>query len=310
MPKLALIISAAAAITAHAQASELASSAALREALEGADLELGFSATEAASYARQPEKPAADAAKQPASSGGGAADLAKKLQNPVADLISVPLQFNYDEGYGPKDAGRVTLNVQPVIPFSISKDWNVISRTILPVIYQDSVANGIDSDFGLGDTVQSFFFSPKEPVGGWILGFGPVALLPTGTDPALRSDQLGLGPTAVALRQEHGFTYGALVNHIWAVTEDDDHDTINATFLQPFLGYTWPSATTLTLNAEMTYDWTHDELTLPLNLMLSQLAHLGSQPVQFQIGGRWYAKSPDNGPDWGLRFAITFLFPK
>jgi hypothetical protein len=237
-------------------------------------------------------------------------DLAKKLQNPVADLISVPFQFNYDEGFGPKDGARYTLNIQPVIPISISEKWNLISRTILPVIDQESIADGIDSDFGLGDVTQSLFFSPKKPVGGWILGFGPAALLPTGTSPRLRNEQLGLGPTVVALRQEHGWTYGLLANQIWAVTDSDDHDTINASFIQPFLSYTWPSATSLTLNSETTYDWTHHEATVPLNLMLSQLVKFGKQPVNFQIGGRYYVDSPDGGPEWGLRFAITFLFPK
>ncbi len=251
------------------------------------------------------------AATPPPSDGADqSADLAKKLQNPVADLISVPLQFNYDDGFGPKDGGRYTLNIQPVIPISISEKWNLISRTILPVIDQQSTADGIDSDFGLGDVTQSFFFSPKEPVGGWILGFGPVALLPTGTSPRLRNEQLAIGPTVVALRQEHGWTYGILANHLWAVTDSDDHDTINSSFIQPFISHTWPSATSLTLNSETTYDWTHHEATVPINLMLSQLVRIGKQPVNFQIGGRYYADSPDGGPEWGIRFAITFLFPK
>lgn len=240
----------------------------------------------------------------------GSQDLAKKLQNPVSDLISVPFQFNYDNGFGPKDADRLTLNIQPVIPISLSEDWNLISRTILPVVYQDSIANGVDSDFGLADTVQSFFFSPKEPVNGWILGGGPVALIPTATENSLGSDQLGLGPTFVALRQEHGFTYGALVNHIWGVTDSDDHPDVNATFIQPFVSYTWPSATTLGLNAEITYDWTAEEFNVPVNLMLSQLSSIGNQPVQYQIGGRAYIDSPPGGAEWGLRFTITFLFPK
>lgn len=259
----------------------------------------------------QPDKPQ-DPQAAPAGSSGASDpnDLAKKLQNPVADLISVPFQFNYDEGFGPKDAGRVTLNIQPVIPIELNEDWNVISRTIIPVIYQGSVATGVDDEFGIGDTVQSFFFSPKEPVNGWILGAGPALLLPTGTEQGLRSEQLGLGPTAVALRQHDGWTYGALVNQLWGVNDPKDNTRVNATFIQPFLSHTWPSATTLTLNAEATYDWTDEELTLPFNLMLSQLVKLGDHPVQFQIGGRWYADAPPGGPDWGLRFTVTFLFPK
>ena len=288
-------------------------------------LDVGISAVVAHSIARDAadwsgsslslRQPSADAPNEDASTPTAAgahdpSDLAKKLQNPVADLISVPLQLNYDNGFGPKEADRLTLNIEPVIPFKLNEDWNLISRTILPVIYEDSPANGVSSDFGLGDTVQSFFFSPKDPVKGWILGFGPAALLPTGTSPLFRSEQFGLGPTAVALRQHDGWTYGALVNHIWGVTDPDDNTRVNSTFFQPFLAHTWPTATTLTLNSEMTYDWTEDELTLPLNLMLSQLVKFGRQPVQFQIGGRWYVDAPDDGPEWGLRFAVTFLFPR
>jgi len=236
--------------------------------------------------------------------------LAKKLSNPVASLISVPFQFNYDEGYGPKDAGRLTLNIQPVIPFSITEEWNLIVRTILPVIVQGSTAEGVGDSFGLGDTTQSFFFSPKEPIDGWVLAIGPVGLWPTGTEPELRSEQVGLGPTALALRQQGPWTYGILMNHIWGVTHSDDHADVNATFLQPFLAHNWKSGTTLSFNTETSYDWTGDQWTVPLNVIVSQVIKFGKQPVQFFVGARYYAESPDNGPEWGLRFGFTLLFPK
>lgn len=237
-------------------------------------------------------------------------ELAKQLANPVASLISVPFQFNYDTNIGPKNADRVTLNIQPVIPFSLNADWNLISRTILPVTYLGSTADGVDSATGLGDTVQSLFFSPVKPVGGWILGAGPVFLLPTATEDAFKSKQFGLGPTVVGLKQHDGWTYGALVNHVWGVNNPDDRAPVNSTFIQPFLVYTTPNAVSFSLNTESGYDWNAEQWTVPINLSVSKLTSIGNQKLQFQVGGRYYAEGPDGGPDWGLRFNVTFLFPK
>ncbi len=245
-----------------------------------------------------------------AGSGGGGAELAAKLQNPVADLISVPFQFNFDTGFGPKDGDKLTLNIQPVIPVSINEDWNVIIRTIMPVVHLASIADGISSETGLGDITQSFFFSPTAPVNGWIVGFGPVFLWPTATDEGLGGEKWGAGPTIVIVKQHSGWTYGMLANHIWSYAGDGDRDDINATFLQPFISYTFPTLTTLTFNTESTYDWTNQEWTVPLNLQVSQLLKFGGMPVQIALGGRYYAQSPDGGPEWGVRFVITFLFPK
>jgi hypothetical protein len=238
------------------------------------------------------------------------ADLAKKLANPISDLISLPIQSNYDFGVGPGDGTKWTTNIQPVIPFGISEDWNLISRTILPVIDQEGFAaagDGLDA-FGLGDTVQSFFFSPKESSPIW--GVGPVFLIPTATDSLLGSEKWGIGPTAVVLKQEGPWTYGALANHFWDFAGDDSRNPVNATFLQPFVAYITPTKTTFTLNTETTYDWRNDQWTVPLNIIVSQLFKIGDQPVQAFIGARYYAEKPANGPEWGLRFGFTFLFPK
>jgi len=256
-------------------------------------------------------KYAAEQPPPPPAAGHDPAELANKLNNPVASLISVPFQVNYDEGFGPKDASRLMLNIQPVIPITLNNEWNLIVRTIVPVIYQDSLADGIDSKFGLGDTLQSLFFSPKAPTsGGWIWGVGPAFLWPTAADDMLGSRKWGLGPTGLLLRQEHGWTYGILANHIWSYAGDSDRSEVNATFLQPFLSHTWPTATTLGINTESTYDWNGEEWTVPINLFVSQLIRIDKHPVQFSIGPRYYAESPHGGPEWGARFVVTFLFPK
>ncbi len=246
----------------------------------------------------------------PADANAQQAELAKKLQNPVADLVSVPIQNNWDFNIGPENAMRYTANLQPVIPFSLAEDWNVITRTILPVIYAEEPVKGFGDKFGLGDTLQSFFLSPKAPVGGWILGAGPVFQWPTSTDDALGNGKLGAGPTAVALRQEHGWTYGALVNHVWSYAGQGNTANVNNTFLQPFVGFTTKKFMTFTVNTESTYEWDQEQWTVPLNFMVQQLLKIGGQPIAFQAGYRYYAEAPNGGPDWGLRFAITFLFPK
>lgn len=237
-------------------------------------------------------------------------ELAKQLANPVAALISVPIQFNYDDGFA-NDGHRTLLNIQPVIPMSISQDWNLISRTILPVVSQSNVV-GNDSQSGLGDVTQSFFFSPKKPTeSGWIWGVGPALLLPTATKDQLGTEKWGLGPTAVALKQTgDGWTYGALVNHIWSVAGNDDRSDVSNTFLQPFLTKGIGQGRTIALNLESTYDWKANHWTVPMNLSYSKVTKWGDQLVSLQGGVRYYIERPDGGPNWGLRAAITFLFPR
>ena len=237
-------------------------------------------------------------------------DLAQQLANPVASLISVPFQANWDFGIGVNDATRFTLNIQPVIPLSLNEEWNLIVRTILPVIDAESPAPGIDDASGLGDTVQSFFFSPKKPVGGWILAAGPVALWPTATDSQLGGEQWGAGPTALALRQKGPWTFGLLTNHLWSYAGDNARAEVNATFIQPFVSYITSTKTTFTINSETTYDWTGQQWSVPVNLVISQLFKVGSQPMQAFVGGRYYLEGPDGGPEWGLRAGLVLLFPK
>jgi len=241
-------------------------------------------------------------------------ELAKKLANPIASLISLPFQLNYDENIGPIEKGKVyKLNIQPVIPFSINRNWNLITRTILPVVWQRDVVPNVSDESGLSDTVQSLFFSPKAPTkGGVIWGVGPVFLIPTATDETLGTRKWGAGPTVVALTQKGPLTIGFLANHIWSFAGDDNRDNVNATFMQPFVSYITPTMTTFTLQTETTYNWKNEEWSVPVNAIVSQLLKAGDLPFQVSLGARYWADSPENaGPgDWGGRFALTLLLPK
>src|SRR5437899_11012356 len=253
--------------------------------------------------------------------------LAKELANPIASLISVPFQANEDWGYGPTGNGyKFTVNIQPVIPISISKDWNLILRTIVPIVSQHDLFYFANlpknsplqpqnrSQDGLSDTLQSFFFSPKKPGPfGLIWGLGPALLYPTGTNDLLGSGTFSIGPTVVVLKQIGGLTAGALMNQLWSVAIEEHRSSVSQMFLQPFVAYTTKTHTTFTLSSESTANWNNTpgdaKWTVPLIFQISQILKIGRQPISLQIGGKYYADSPRYGPDWGVRLNLTLLYP-
>jgi hypothetical protein len=243
----------------------------------------------------------------------GEAELAQELTNPLADLMSIPFQMNYDRGIGPLDDGwKLQTNIQPVIPFTLNENWNLISRTIIPVIYQEDIFPRAGSQFGLGDINLSLFFSPRKTnSGGLIWGIGPILLLPSATENLLGAKKWGAGPTAVALSISGPWTIGALANHIWSFAGDSGRPDIGNTFLQPFFAYTWPSAWTLSVQSETTYNWKTDKWAVPVNVAVSKLVKLGRLPVSLQGGVGYWAESPDTGPE-GLRFRFqaSLVLPK
>jgi len=239
-------------------------------------------------------------------------ELAEQLANPVAALISAPAQLNWDSGLAANGLGeKWLLNIQPVVPLSLNERWNVISRTILPVVAESDVVPGLPHESGVGDVTQSFFLSPKAPIGGWIVGFGPALLLPTATETSLGNGKWGLGPTAVVLTQTpDGWTYGLLWNHIWSVAGSSHRPDLSTTFLQPFVTKALGQGITASINLESTYDWEGRHWAVPMNVTLSKVTKLGSQLVSVGGGVRYYFETPAGGPDWGLRAIFTLLFPK
>jgi hypothetical protein len=242
-----------------------------------------------------------------------AEDLAKQLSNPVANLVSVPFQFNWEQAVGHEDATRFVLNIQPVVPFSWSEEWNLIGRWIMPVVSQPSLAPGLDSSFGLSDIVFSSFFSPKEPKRA-VWGVGPVFALPTTTDPTLGSGKWQAGPTAVVLKQSGPWTYGFLVNHLWSFADasDDERADVNRSFVQPFLAFGTPNGVTYNLASETTYDWeaaSGEEWTAPVLVTVSKITRFGPFPFSVGASAGYYLDAPSIGPDWKLRTVFTLILP-
>ncbi len=249
-------------------------------------------------WAQQASPPAADSA----------AELAKKLANPIANLISVPFQSNWDLGIGANNGSKMVLNIQPVVPFKLSADWNLITRYIVPVASQFDVTGASTSESGLGDAVVTAFLSPSK--GGITWGVGPAFLIPTATDDALGSGKFAIGPSVVALKQSGGWTIGGLANHLVSVAGSEDRGKVNATFLNPFVSYNWKSGAGITLNVEYTHDWENDVDVLVLNFpTFSGVTKFGKQTVSFAISPRFHL-APETRPDYGVRAAVILVFPK
>lgn len=239
-------------------------------------------------------------------------DLAQKITNPIADLITLPIQMNYDQNIGEDDGSKLQTNIQPVIPFSLNEKWNVITRTIMPVTYQEDIFLNSGSQFGLGDINLTLFASPKEPgASGITWGVGPIILLPTATESELGAKKWGAGPSGVVLTMRGPWTIGMLANHIWSFAGDSDRSDISNTFVQPFVAYTWPTAWTASLQSETTYNWETEEWSIPVNFAVSKLVKFGKLPVSLQAGVGYWLESPDTGPEeFRFRLQANFILPK
>lgn len=243
--------------------------------------------------------------------GVSAHDLAMKLSNPVASLISVPFQSNVDYGIGDSKGSKYTLNIQPVIPFKLSPKLNLITRYIIPVINQYDVTGDGKGEFGLSDATISAFFSPVTAGNGLFWGAGPAFLVPISTNNWLGPGKWALGPTALLLHQAKGFTYGVLANQIWSFAGDKSSPGVNQLFLQPFFAYNWKSGAGLSINSEMTKDWQNNTTTAFLNPLITGVSKLGRQAISLGIGPRIPLAAPSQSkPDFGLRADIKLVFPQ
>ena len=245
-----------------------------------------------------------------------AEELAKKLANPVADLIGVPFQFNFqfninnttsdgNNGY------RLLLNFQPVIPVSLSKGLNIINRVIVPLTTQKDVTAKNAKEEGLGDILYTPYFSPSKSK--LIIGIAPAFSFPTATNDLLGSKKFNLGPSLVLLGQPDKWTIGGLATQLWSVAGSNERDDINTLFFQPFFSYAFNGGFILGVLSENIYDWRKKMLTSGLiQLTMSQVFKIAGKQIAsigiYPVG--YYANKNVIKPEWGVRTVLTFIFPK
>ena len=242
-----------------------------------------------------------------------AEELAKLAQNPVGNLISVPFQNNTNFNAGPLKGTQNILNIQPVIPIEVNPEWNIITRTILPVIWQPALSPTIDSSSGIGDMVFTAFLSPAQPHG-LIWGVGPVLQWPTDSN-GLGNKNWGMGASFVVLKLEKGdpWVYGALVNNIWSLTSDKQGGSYSNGLIQPFANYNFEGGLYLTSAPILTVDWkaaSGQQWTVPLGGGVGKIFHIGKLPVNTQLSAYYNVVKPDNGPNWQIRAQVQLMFPK
>ena len=234
----------------------------------------------------------------------------------MGNLINIPFQNNTNFNTGPLSGTQNILNIQPVIPIEVNKDWNIITRTIVPVMWQPASLPGQGDTFGLGDLQLSAFLSPSAPgPGGLVWGVGPIVQAPTNTDDNLGNKNWGLGPTAVVLKVEKGnpWVYGVLANNVWSLSSDKQGGRYNNFLIEPFVNYNFPEGFYINTVPIITANWEADSSqrwTVPLGAGIGRIFHLGKLPVNTQFGAYYNVVHPDDGANWQLRLQVVFMFPK
>ena len=242
----------------------------------------------------------------------GEADLAQAAQNPVGDLISVPLQNNTNFGFGPYDRTQNVLNIQPVLPISLGSDWNLITRTIFPVITQPDFFSESGSTTGLGDISFTAFLSPSKP-GKLIWGVGPAIILPSATDQSLGSGKWSAGPSVVGLTIQGPWVAGLLVSQVWSFAGQSDRANVNFFLAQYFVNYNMDHGWYLVSAPIITSNWeasSGNQWIVPFGAGAGKIFRIGKQPINMNMQAFYNAVKPDFGPDWQFRFQLQFMFPK
>lgn len=238
-------------------------------------------------------------------------DMAQNAVNPLTTTITVPIQFEYNEKIGPEDDGtRSTVFVQPIVPFDLGDDWNLITRTIVPFIEQDDIFPGAGSQQGIGDISESLFFSPDDTIGGWTLGFGPYLQFDTATDDYLGFDEHGAGASFIALKVDGHLQYGFLTTQMYSI-EGHVGGAYSNTFIQPFFDYTTDGGLTWELTSESNYNWNDDQWSIPVTVTASQFFMVGDQPILLGGGFKYWVESGPMDPEGvSLNINLYLLFPK
>ncbi len=244
--------------------------------------------------------------------------LQKATQNPVASLISVPIQNNSNFGVSPDNRTQDVLNIQPVIPVGISKDWNLLIRWITPIIWQpvpSQPSTPETGQYGFGDMQPTFFLSPKKP-GKLIWGVGPIFQLPTASSTFLGQGKLGLGPSIVLLTQPGHWTIGVLANNVWSVAGSGSRPAVNQFLMQYFVNYNLKHGWYLSSTPTVTANWEAKDggrWVVPFGGGVGRIMKLGFQPVNLSVRFFGNAVHPATGfasSPWSMQLQIAFLFPK
>jgi hypothetical protein len=242
--------------------------------------------------------------------------LAKKSQNPVAKMISVPFEYNFNGEFGPNNGKQHVLNIKPVMPVAIGENWNLIHRAIIPLVSQPGIPGGPNRQNGLGDTTYQGFLSPSNP-GKVIWGVGPSVQIPTHTDEVLGNENWAAGPVAVVLSMPGRWVIGGLVSQIWdfAGSSNDGSDAdISLLVAQPFANYNFDGGWYLNTSPVITANWeadkSSDEWTIPVGGGVGRVFHWGKQAINARMAYYYNVEKPEFGAQWDFQLTATFLFPK